>query len=55
MRKISEQLIAALAVNAAALSNARKISQKGGFVKLFVLEMIHFIWVNVQEAANQII
>ena len=35
MREISEQFIAALAANASALNNARKISQKGGFVKLF--------------------
>lgn len=35
MRKISEQSITALAANASALNNARKIFQKGGFVKLF--------------------
>lgn len=34
MREITEQQILALAPNAAAASNGRKISQKGGFVKL---------------------
>lgn len=34
MREINEQQILALAPNAAAASNGRKISQKGGFVKL---------------------
>ncbi len=35
MRKITEQTIAVLAPNANAVNNGRKISQKGGFVKLF--------------------
>ncbi len=35
MRKISEQSITVLGPNAAAVSNGRKISQKGGFVKRF--------------------
>lgn len=35
VRKIPEQLVTVLAANASALDNARKISQKGGFVKLF--------------------
>lgn len=34
MREINEQQILALAPNAAAASNGKKISQKGGFVKL---------------------
>lgn len=34
MREITEQQILALAPNAAAASNGKKISQKGGFVKL---------------------
>lgn len=34
MREISEQLISSLAPNAAAVSNGKKISTKGGFVKL---------------------
>lgn len=35
MREISEQLISSLAPNAAAVSNGKKISTKGGFVKLY--------------------
>lgn len=35
MKEISEQLISALAPNANAINNGRKISQKGGFVKRF--------------------
>lgn len=35
MKTVTEQQIAALAPNPAALSNGRKISQKGGFVKLY--------------------
>ena len=34
MRTITEQMIAALAPNPAAAANGRKISQKGGFVRL---------------------
>lgn len=34
MQKITEQQIQAMAPNAAAVSNARKISQKGGFIRL---------------------
>ena len=34
MREVTEQQILALAPNAAAASNGKKISQKGGFVKL---------------------
>ena len=34
MREVNEQQILALAPNAAAASNGKKISQKGGFVKL---------------------
>lgn len=34
MRQITEQIISALAPNPAAVSNGRKISQKGGFVRL---------------------
>lgn len=34
MREINEQQILALAPNSAAASNGKKISQKGGFVKL---------------------
>ena len=34
MREINEQQILALAPNASAASNGKKISQKGGFVKL---------------------
>ena len=34
MREISEQFISSIAPNAAAVSNGKKISSKGGFVKL---------------------
>lgn len=35
MFTVTEELISAMAPNAAAITNAKKISQKGGFVKLF--------------------
>lgn len=55
MQQLTEQQILVYAPNAAAASNGKKISQKGGFVKLQRSQDDTFIWANVQEAARAII
>jgi len=44
MIKITEEKVNSLAPNAAAVSNGRKISQKGGFIKLCISEDESFIY-----------
>ena len=55
MQAVTREQIEAMAPNQAAVSNAGKISQKGGFVKLAHSRMIHFIWGNVREAVQRTI
>lgn len=52
MRKFSEQQIGALAPNANALSNGRKISSGGGFVSRMRSEDDTFYMGNVKEAES---
>ena len=44
MRQITQEMISALAANATAAVNAKKISQKGGFVRLEASADETFYW-----------